>query len=75
MKLLTFVLTVISICNLKYSISEEITVIYFNGWNNDYYFLKKNVQSFTKYWRKTVVFMWNSALWEKFNFWFSADFY
>ena len=47
MKLLTFVLTVISICNLKYIISEEITVIYFNGWNNDYYFFKKNVQSFT----------------------------
>ena len=26
----------------------------------------------TKYLRKTLVFMWNSALWEKFNFYFQG---
>ena len=29
-------------------------------------------QPFTKYLRQTLVFMWNSALWEKFNFFSSA---
>ena len=28
-------------------------------------------QSLTKYLRLTIVFMWKSALWEKFNFSFS----
>ena len=31
-------------------------------------------QSWTKYIRQTLVFMWNSALWENFNFYFSAVF-
>ena len=34
----------------------------------------KNLQSFTKYLRQTLVLMSNSALWEKFNFYFSGDF-
>ena len=33
-----------------------------------------NLQSFAKYLRLTLVFMRNSALWEKFNFCFSRDF-
>ena len=33
------------------------------------------LQSFTKDLRQTQVFMWNSALHEKFNFSFSGDFY
>ena len=37
------------------------------------FFIK--LQSFTKYLRQTPVFMWNSALREKCNFCFSADFY
>ena len=37
------------------------------------FFIK--LQSFTKYLRQTPVFMWNSALREKSNFCFSADFY
>ena len=31
-------------------------------------------QSLTKYLRQTLVFMWNSAIREKFNFYFSGDF-
>ena len=31
-------------------------------------------QPFTKYLRQTLVFMWNSALREKFNFFFAVDF-
>ena len=31
-------------------------------------------QSFTKYLRLTLVFMWNSAPWEKFNFLFFKGF-
>ena len=31
-----------------------------------------NLQSFTKYLRLTLVFMWNSVLQEKFNFYFSG---
>ena len=34
----------------------------------------KGLQSFTKYFRLTLVFKWNSALWEKFNFCFSRVF-
>ena len=30
---------------------------------------------FIKYFRQTLIFMWNSALWKKFNFCFSGDFY
>ena len=33
------------------------------------------LQSFTKYLRQIIVFMWNSALRENFNFCFSEDFY
>ena len=33
------------------------------------------VPSFTKYLRKTLSVMWNSTLQEKFNYWFSGDFY
>ena len=33
------------------------------------------LQSFTKYSRQTLVFMWNSALREKFNFSFLRNFY
>ena len=33
------------------------------------------LQSFTKYLRQTLVFIWNSALQEKFNFSFGGDFY
>ena len=36
--------------------------------------LMYNRQSFTKYLRQTLVFMWDNALREKFNFYFS-DFY
>ena len=38
--------------------------------------LPKNVylQTFTKYLRQTLVFMWNSALREKFNFYFCKSF-
>ena len=32
-------------------------------------------QSFAKYLRKVLVFMWGSALREKFNFCFLGDFY
>ena len=31
-------------------------------------------QALTKYLRKSLVFMWNSALWEKFNFYFQRVF-
>ena len=34
-----------------------------------------NLQSFTKYLRLTLVFMWNSALREKFKFCFSRAFW
>ena len=34
----------------------------------------RGLQTFTGYLRLTLVFMWNSALREKFNFWFSRDF-
>ena len=47
-----------------------------------YYYFKSSIfllvlclQSFTKYLRLTLVFKWNSALWEKVNFYFSIDFY
>ena len=33
------------------------------------------LQSFTKYLGQSLVFMWNTALREKFNFYFSRDFY
>ena len=33
------------------------------------------LQSFTKYLRQALVFMWNSALPEKFDLCFSGDFY
>ena len=36
--------------------------------------LSLNLQSVTKYLRLTLVFTWNSALWEKFNFYFSRVF-
>ena len=32
-------------------------------------------QLFTKYLRQTIVFMWNSTLREKLNFYFSGDFW
>ena len=32
-------------------------------------------QSFTKCFRQTLVFMWNSTLWEKLNFCFLEDFH
>ena len=32
------------------------------------------LQSYTKYLKETVVFMWDSAIWEKFNFCFSGVF-
>ena len=35
----------------------------------------KKPQSFTKYLRQTLIFMWNSALRGEFNFCFSGEFY
>ena len=37
--------------------------------------LVENPQLFTKFLRQNLAFMWNSALWEKFNFRFTRDFY
>ena len=37
-------------------------------------FWKKTLQSFTKYLRLTLVYMWNSALQQRFNFCFSTVF-
>ena len=37
--------------------------------------VSKNLRSITKHLRQTLIFMWNSALREKFNFCFSWDFY
>ena len=34
-----------------------------------------HLQSFTRYYRQSLVFMWNGALQERFNFCFSGDFY
>ena len=34
-----------------------------------------HLQSFTGYYRQSLVFMWNGALQERFNFCFSGDFY
>ena len=36
---------------------------------------KMKLQPWTKYFRQTLVFMWNSALLEKFNFYFLAVFW
>ena len=36
--------------------------------------INENLQSFKKYLRQTLVFMWNSARREKFHFYFSGDF-
>ena len=47
-------------------------------WNQASYKASGNLlvelQPQTKYLRKTPVFMWNSALWEKFNFYFQGVF-
>ena len=38
------------------------------------YGTSKDLPSFTKYFRQTLVFMWNFKIWESFNSWFSAAF-
>ena len=38
------------------------------------YLFEQDLQSFTKYLRLTLVFMWNSALREEYNFYFSRAF-
>ena len=37
-------------------------------------YLEINIRSWPKYFRQTVVFLQNSTLWEKFNFYFSRMF-
>ena len=44
------------------------------GYKIDAYFTKYKLQPFTEYLSQTLVFMRNSALREKFNFFFSAFF-
>ena len=47
---------------------------FLNSYSNDAQPMKKP-QSFTKYLRQTLIFMWNSALRGEFNFCFSGEFY
>ena len=37
--------------------------------------LMRNLQSWPKYFRQTLIFVWNSTLQEKFNFFFFQDFF
>ena len=55
---------------LMQEISKKLVLLYM-----DYlilFYMDDDLQSFTKYFRQTLVFMWNSALRETFNFFFQG---
>ena len=55
---------------LMQEISKKLVLLYM-----DYLillYMDYDLQSFTKYFRQTLVFMWNRALRETFNFFFSG---